>query len=133
MMLRDSLLVLVSVVALAACTEQHREGSVGQPKPVAEDERGSVGPGSPAAIYCEKVGYRTSGGDCVFPDGTTCEQWSFYNAKCGEEHSYCSLHGGTIASLEADAGGFTTVTAICTVNGVQCLEQDFFTKAKCGP
>jgi putative hemolysin len=113
---------------LAACSEPRAEE---QPKPAAEDERGSVGPGSPAAIYCEKLGYKPSGDACVFPDGTSCEQWAFYRADCGREHTYCQTHGGTITTEERDAGGFTAIEAICTLNGARCTEESFYRDEKC--
>jgi putative hemolysin len=124
MVARTLVLVIVSLT-LAAC-DGSGSGTA------AEDERGSVGPGSPAAIYCEKIGYKADGESCIFPDGTSCEQWSFYRATCGQQHSYCSRRGGTIASREVDAGdGFTAVTAICTVNGKQCAEEDFYRAGNC--
>ncbi|MBX3192811.1 MAG: DUF333 domain-containing protein [Labilithrix sp.] len=126
MMRRNLVLVVVSTAALAAC-----DGN-GSLSPMSEDERGSVGPGSPAAKYCEKNGYEAEGERCIFPDGTSCEQWSFYRATCGQQHSYCNRHGGTIESQQRDVGeGFTTVTAICTVDGKQCLEEDYYVKGTC--
>lgn len=87
MLMRTALLTVTTIATLAACGKDGGESPVSQPKPIVEDERGSVGPGSPAAGYCEKLGYRTEGDACVFPDGTRCEQWSFYRAECGHEHS----------------------------------------------
>jgi putative hemolysin len=118
------LIVVIAAVSVAAC-----DG--GRSPTGEEDERGSVGPGSPAAIYCEKIGYRTEGELCMFPDGTSCEQWSFYRATCGQKHSFCVRKGGTIVSEQADAGGFTTVTAVCTVNGTKCDEENFYRSGAC--
>jgi putative hemolysin len=47
---------------------------------------------NPAAAYCQKMGYKSKivtkedgsqSGICVFPDGSKCEEWAFYRAKCG--------------------------------------------------
>ena len=45
---------------------------------------------NPASQYCEERGYelemRTdasgTGGYCIFPDGTECEEWAFYRDEC---------------------------------------------------
>ena len=62
------------------------------------------GPGTPnpATIYCIELGYeveivKESGGGqhsiCVFPDGNSCDAWSFMIGGCGEEYSYCAQKG----------------------------------------
>ncbi len=62
------------------------------------------GPGTPnpAAIYCIELGYKVEivkergGGQhsvCVFPDGNSCDAWSFMIGGCGEEYSYCAQKG----------------------------------------
>jgi putative hemolysin len=120
-------LSLVAVAAVAACADSSKD-----PQPSAEDERGSVGVPNPAADYCEKIGYTlTADSKCVFPDGTSCEEWSFYRGSCGQPNSYCNRHGGAITSEESDAGGFTSVQAICHVDGKQCAEEDFYQSGTC--
>jgi len=57
-----------------------------QPNPV-------VGLPNPASVYCVELGYEskivdeTNGqvGMCVFPDGTECEEWSFFEGQCGQD------------------------------------------------
>ena len=98
---------------------------------VTEDERGAVGVPPPAAEYCAKTGYKITGDRCVFPDGTSCEQWSFYRAECGQDRSYCSVHGGRLSRQEQDMGGWTSVVAVCELNGKQCKEDVFFRTGKC--
>ena len=62
------------------------------------------GPGTPnpATIYCIELGYeveivKESGGGqhsiCVFPDGNSCDAWSFMIGGCGEKYSYCAQNG----------------------------------------
>lgn len=56
---------------------------------------------SPAAVYCEELGYvwervGTDAGEagvCNFPDKSSCSDWDFFEGKCGEEHSYCARKG----------------------------------------
>jgi putative hemolysin len=47
---------------------------------------------NPASVYCEQNGnkleIRTAAdgsqyGICVFPDGTTCDEWAYYRGECG--------------------------------------------------
>ena len=48
------------------------------------------GMANPAAVYCNGLGYRyevKNGpqgqyGVCIFPDNSTCEEWSFFRGKC---------------------------------------------------
>lgn len=106
----------------------------------AEDERGNVGPANPAAEYCTGLGYTLrpitspTGGesaDCIFPDGSSCTEWAFFRAECGQRYSYCQKNGGTVASVEKVQGTFTTREAICTKGGVQCSEANYFKTKKC--
>jgi hypothetical protein len=42
---------------------------------------------NPAPVYCENVmNYTVNGTNCVFPDGKSCELWSFYNGSCGSTY-----------------------------------------------
>lgn len=116
-----------------ACTDSSEGGNpVNEPKPLTEDERGSVGPANPAAVYCVKLGYKAEAEQCIFPDGTSCEQWSFWRAQCGQSFSYCNRQGGQVRNEEADAGGFTTSSAVCTLkDGKRCDEHTFQETGKC--
>jgi hypothetical protein len=63
---------------------------------------------NPAAVYCVKLGYKfdvvtdeegNQYGVCIFPDGSECGEWDFYRGKCGQEWSYCNLHGYDLKEL----------------------------------
>lgn len=96
-----------------------------------EDERGSVGVPPPASEYCTKLGHTLAGEQCTFADGTSCEQWAFYRGQCGQPHSYCNQHGGTISTKTEDMGGWTAVYGMCSVGGKSCKESSFFQTGKC--
>ncbi len=100
-----------------------------------EDERGSVGVPPPAIGYCEKLGYKVeyagTNESCRFPDGTTCEVWAFYEGRCGQPHSYCNTHGGTVANERRQIETYTASVAVCTLNGKTCDETTFFSTGKC--
>jgi len=47
---------------------------------------------NPASVYCEQNGNRleirtaadgSQNGICVFPDGSTCDEWAYYRGECG--------------------------------------------------
>lgn len=87
----------------------------------------------PSAKYCTDLGYTESPSDsaCVFPDGTRCEEWSFYRGECGQAHSYCNLHGGSVSAEDRDMGGWTSRVAVCDLDGKSCVEQSFLASGKC--
>jgi putative hemolysin len=88
------------------------------PSPAASG--GGIGMANPAAVYCEGLGNKLDGEDCIFADGTKCEEWSFFRGECGQSHSFCNLHGGTIANGE------------CTLaTGEKCQEDEFATTCLC--
>lgn len=125
--LRNSVPWAVAVVVLVGCG-----GTDGKPVTTAsEDERGSVGVPPTAGEYCAKLGYTVTDNQCRFPDGTSCEQWAFYRAECGNPRSYCVLHGGTVATKTENKGTWTAVYAVCTLNGKVCEEGAFLTSGKC--
>jgi putative hemolysin len=71
-------------------------------------------------------------GVCIFPDGTDCEEWSFYRGECGQSHSFCNLHGGTISAPPVDGGSFTSTSGICTLaNGQSCAESNYAASCVC--
>jgi putative hemolysin len=85
-----------------------------------------AGGANPAAAYCEALGYALDGELCVFPDATSCEHWAFFRGQCGQAHSFCNLHGGSISSVTEDMGTWTAVQAVCSLpNGTQCTENSF--------
>ena len=91
-----------------------------------------VGLANPAAVYCEGVGGTTSGEDCLFSDGTKCEQWSFYRGECGQAHSFCNKNGGKISNVTEDMGGWTASYAVCTLpSGDSCEESEFAQNCGC--
>ena len=101
------------------------------PSPSAEDERGSVGVPPPPDEYCRLAGFTIVGSECKFDDGTSCEQWAFYRGECGQAHSYCNQHGGTISTKTEETGSFTSVYAVCELNGKSCKESSFVQTGKC--
>ena len=132
----DSLKLYGSAVALSALLVACSGGGVpssptSSPRPMSEDERGSVGVPATAAEYCTRLGYELVGSDCKFADGTRCDEWAFFRGECGQAHSYCNQHGGTVSSKTVDMGSYTAVYGVCDVNGKQCKEEAFMQTGKC--
>ena len=131
-MLRRRVSLAATMVALAPVVAACSGGSSSPPQKVAsDDERGSIGVPPPAIDYCQKSGFTIENGRCVFPDGTSCEQWSFYYATCGQAHSYCDQHGGQVSSETRDMGTWTAAVAVCDLGGKRCDEDTFFRTGKC--
>ena len=122
---------LAAALGLMVCACSADQGAGKSSTTASEDERGSVGVPPPPAEYCTKLGYVLTNSQCKFPDGTGCEQWSFYRGECGQPHSYCSKQGGTIASKTEDKGRWTAVYGVCSLNGKVCEESAFFRTGRC--
>lgn len=51
---------------------------------------------NPATILCTSLKYEPIDGDCLFPNGSRCEQWSFWRGECGKPYHICTLRGGKL-------------------------------------
>ena len=76
------------VLALTACTAP---GSQPAPAPVATDMP-QAGMPNPASVYCTQQGNKleihnaadgSQYGTCIAPDGSTCDEWAYYQGECG--------------------------------------------------
>jgi putative hemolysin len=76
----------IILMALTACTSLQ----VQTPEPAATEILGNMP--NPASVYCEQNGYtleiRTADdgsqtGVCIFPDGSTCDEWAYFRGECG--------------------------------------------------
>ena len=70
---------------------------------------------SPASVYCEQNGNRleiqtasdgSQNGVCVFPDGSTCDEWAYFRGECGPAAQESPTPAMTVeATTEANGGG----------------------------
>ncbi len=76
----------------------------------------------PAGYLCHELGYKTQvitdekGGQygiCIFPDGTECEEWSFYAGQCGKTWSYCEQNGYDIKTKSDGKDSYSPTYAVC--------------------
>ena len=78
---------LILLLALTACTASQ----VQTPKPTATSTP-PVNMPNPASVYCAQHGNKleihtaadgSQSGVCVFPDGSTCDEWAYFRGECG--------------------------------------------------
>jgi putative hemolysin len=73
---------------------------------------------NPASVYCEQNGNKleirtatdgSQSGICIFPDGSTCDEWAYYRRECGPATSAVTVEATTEASggtAERASGGY---------------------------
>jgi putative hemolysin len=78
---------IVILMVLTACTAQQFQ--VSEP---AATNASQANMANPASVYCEQNGNKleihtaadgSQYGICVFPDGSTCDEWAYYRGECG--------------------------------------------------
>lgn len=132
-LLRVSALVLTATASMPACVS----GAEGSP-PETSGADGDLAEApsavaNPAAVYCANLGYRLESSGCLFPDGSSCEEWAFYRGKCGQPFSYCETHGFQISNRTETDGSAWFEYAVCTFpDGSEC-EEDDYSEGKCRP
>ena len=107
---------------------------------------------NPASVFCEENGgtleIRTAEdgsqtGVCVFPDGSECDEWSFYRGECKPGDGlntnanmanpaavFCEENGGVFEIRNAEDG---SQSGVCIFpDGSECDEWAYF-RGECGP
>jgi putative hemolysin len=96
-------------MALTACSALQAQ----TPEPTATDMH-QVNMPSPASVYCEQNGNRlesqtaadgSQNGICVFPDGSTCDEWAYYRGECGLAAQESPTPAMTAESTTEASGG----------------------------
>jgi putative hemolysin len=103
---------MIILITLTACIGLQAQ----RPEPTAT-VISSLNMPNPASVYCEQNGYEleirtaadsSQSGVCIFPDGSTCDEWAYYRGECGSAAGPAAETSPTPAStLEAttEAGG----------------------------
>jgi putative hemolysin len=101
-----SMLILIT---LTACTGLKSR----QPEPTST-VISPVNMPNPASVYCEDNGNTheirsaadgSQSGVCIFPDGSTCDEWAYYRGECGPAADKSQTPATTLeATLEAGGG-----------------------------
>lgn len=86
--MKRTILFTIILMTLTACAAPQTQGT---PVPAATDMPLANMP-NPASVYCTQNGNRleihtapdgSQTGTCVFPDGRSCDEWSYYRGECG--------------------------------------------------
>ena len=101
---------MLILMALTACTTNQTQS----PEPTGT-ELPQAGLPNPAAVYCTQNGYKyeiqtasdgSQSGICIFPDGSTCDDWAYFKGECDLAPQENPIPVTTIeASTEASGGG----------------------------
>ena len=103
------LTAIIILMALTACTTL--KGQTLEPDATATPEAGIP---NPASTFCTENGNKleiqtaTDGsqfGVCVFPDGSTCDEWAYFRGECGLADQQNPKQGTTIEFIENANGG----------------------------
>jgi putative hemolysin len=86
--MKRMILFTILLMTLTACTLSQTQAT---PGPAATDMP-QVGMPNPASVYCTQKGNKleihtaadgSQNGICIFPDGSTCDEWAYYRGECG--------------------------------------------------
>jgi putative hemolysin len=70
---------------------------------------------NPASVYCEQNGNQleirtaadgSQSGICVFPDGSTCDEWAYFRGECGPAAQKSPTPAMTVEATTNASGGF---------------------------
>jgi putative hemolysin len=113
--MKRMILFTILLMTLTACTALQ----VQTPEPVATDKTLGNMP-NPASVYCEQNGntleIRTAAdgsqsGVCVFPDGSTCDEWAYFRGECGPATQNHPTPAMTLETISTASGGNTVENA----------------------
>ena len=99
----------ILLITLAACAAPRGE----EPTPAATVTSQANMP-NPASVYCEQNGNKleirtavdgSQYGICVFPDGSTCDEWAYYRGECGLAAQESPTPAMTVESTPEASGG----------------------------
>ena len=103
--------LIIILMALTACTAPQTQVA---PEPAATDMP-QAGMPNPASVYCTQQGNKfeirtavdgSQSGVCVFPDGSTCDEWAYYRGECGPAAQKSPTPATTVeATTEEQASG----------------------------
>ncbi|PWB50618.1 MAG: hypothetical protein C3F13_15955 [Anaerolineales bacterium] len=95
-------------MAITACT-----GLQSQEPELTATDIPQVNMPNPASVYCEQNGNKleiqtasdgSQSGICIFPDGSTCEEWAYFRGECGPA-AQVSPNPPTTVEATSEAGG----------------------------
>ena len=108
--MRKTLPFIIILMVLTACTGL----KVSTPEPTVTDMP-QAGMPNPASVYCTETGNKleirtaadgSQSGVCVFPDGSTCDEWAYFREECGLEVQKSPAPATTVEATSNASGGY---------------------------
>ncbi|HCS40169.1 MAG TPA: hypothetical protein DIW44_11365 [Anaerolineaceae bacterium] len=104
------LTAIIVLITLTACSTTQTQ--VISDKPATENPQAGIP--NPASVYCEQNGNKleirtavdgSQSGVCVFPNGSTCDEWAYFRGECGPVSQQSPTPATTVeATIEASGG-----------------------------
>ena len=100
----------ITLMALTACTSFRVQTSES-----AATEIPQANIPNPASVYCEQNGNKleiqtaadgSQSGVCVFPDGSTCDEWAYFRGECGLAAQQSTTPAMTVEATTDASGGY---------------------------
>ena len=101
---------IIILLALTACTAP----KVQAPEPAATDIP-QVNMPNPASVYCTQNGNKleirtaadgSQSGICIFPDGSSCDEWAYFRGECGPAAQTSPTPAMTAEATTEGSGGY---------------------------
>jgi putative hemolysin len=108
--MKRTILFTILLMALTACAAPQTQVT---PEPVATDMP-QAGMPNPASLYCEQNGNKleirtaddgSQNGICIFPDGSTCDEWAYFRGECGPAAQKNPTPAMTVEATAEASGG----------------------------
>jgi len=97
---------MVVLLVLTACSTPQTQVPTDNP---------AAGMPNPASVYCEQNGNKleiriaadgSQSGVCIFPDGSTCDEWAYFREECSPASIKNSTPAKTVEATIDASGGF---------------------------
>src|SRR4030043_2258984 len=101
---------VIILMALTACTAHQVQTSDSTATEIPQ-----VNMPNPASVYCEQNGNKleirtaadgSKSGICVFPDGSTCDEWAYFRGDCGPKAQKSPTPAMTAEATTDASGGY---------------------------
>jgi len=107
--MKRSIPIIILLMALTACATPRIQSS----EPAVTDTP-PAGMPNPASVFCDQNGNKheihitadgSQSGVCLFPDGSTCDEWAYYRGECGPAASISPTLAATVEAATEASGG----------------------------